>query len=103
MGMAKPEALRTPDDRTTEERLIERLMAIVDERNEIVNCIEMDRVRALEEDESIETRMEEYAAVPRPAGAEDEAKVKKKKKKKEKKKNKGYDADKDIDTKEFPG
>ena len=43
--MAKPEALRTPDDRTTEERLIERLMAIVDERNEIVNCIEMDRVR----------------------------------------------------------
>ena len=49
--------------------------------------------RALEEDESIETHMEEYAAVPRPAGAEDEAKVKKKKKKKEKKKkkkNKGY-------------
>ena len=43
--MAKPEALRTSDDRTTEERLIERLMAIVDERNEIVNCIEMDRVR----------------------------------------------------------
>ena len=40
--------------------------------------------------------MEEYAAVPRPAGAEDEAKVKKKKKKKEKKKkkkNKGYVSD----------
>ena len=70
-----------------EERLINRLMAIVDERNEIVNCIEMDRVRALEEDESIETHMEEYAAVKPPEG-DDEAKAKKKKKKKEKKKKK---------------
>merc|ERR1712029_363082 len=89
--MAKPDALKTEEDRGS------RLMAIVDERNEIVNCIEMDRVRALEEDESIETHMEEYAAF-KPPDAADEVKAKKKKKKKEKKKkkkNKGYDADKD--------
>ena len=104
--MAKPDALKSSDDRGKEERLIERLMAIVDERNEIVNCIEMDRVRALEEDDAIETHMEEYAAVKPGPEAEDEAKTKKKKKKKEKKKKrreKGYDADKDIDTKECPG
>ena len=103
--MAKPDALKSSDDRGKEERLIERLMAIVDERNEIVNCIEMDRVRALEEDDAIETHMEEYAAVKPGPEAEDEAKTKKKKKKKEKKKKrreKGYDADKDIDTKECP-
>ena len=103
--MAKPDALKSSHDRGKEERLIERLMAIVDERNEIVNCIEMDRVRALEEDDAIETHMEEYAAVKPGPDAEDEAKTKKKKKKKEKKKkrrDKGYDADKDIDTKEYP-
>lgn len=100
--MAKPDALRTDDDKKNEDKLIERLMAIVSQRNEIVDCLEMDRLRELEEDESIEIHMGEYAAIKPPP--EDEKKKKKKKKeKKKKKKDKTYDADKDIDTSEFPG
>ena len=100
--MAKPDALRTDNDKQKEDKLIERLMAIVSQRNEIVDCLEMDRVRALEEDESIEIHMEEYAAVKPPENDAQSKKKKKKKEKKKKKKNKDYDADKDIDTKEFP-
>merc|ERR1712156_201190 len=50
--MAKPDALRTPEDKDMEDSLIERLMAIVSQRNEIVDCLEMDRLRELEEDNS---------------------------------------------------
>lgn len=102
--MAKPDALRTDGDKILEDKLIERLMAIVSQRNEIVDCLEMDRLRELEEDESIEIHMEEYAAI-KPQDEDDLAKKKKEKKKKEKKKkkaDKAYDADKDIDTSEFP-
>jgi len=42
-------------------------MEIVAQRNEIVDCLEMDRLRELEEDESIEVHMGEFAAV-KPAG-----------------------------------
>ena len=102
--MAKPDALRTSEDKTREEKLISRLVSVVTQRNEVVDCLEMDRQRALEEDESIETHMEEYAAI-KPSVDTDEKASKKKKKKKEKKKkqkDKSYDADKDVDTKEFP-
>lgn len=102
--MAKPDALRTDGDKILEDKLIERLMAIVSQRNEIVDCLEMDRLRELEEDESIEIHMGEYAAI-KPQDEEDLLKKKKEKKKKEKKKkkaDKAYDADKDIDTSEFP-
>ena len=77
-------------------------MSIVSQRNEIVDCLEMDRLRELEEDESFEHHMGEYAAV-KPPPEVDEATAKKKKKKREKKKkrkDKNYDADKDIDTSE---
>ena len=102
--MAKPDALRTNEDKIQEEKLISRLISVVTQRNEVVDCLEMDRLRALEEDESIETHMEEYAAI-KPSENADEKTSKKKKKKKEKKKkrkDKSYDADKDVDTKEFP-
>ncbi len=102
--MAKPDALRTDEDKVLEDKLIERLMATVSQRNEIVDCLEMDRLRELEEDESIEIHMGEYAAI-KPPDDEDSSKKKKKKQKKEKKKkkmNKSYDADKDVDTSEFP-
>ena len=102
--MAKPDALRTDEDKGLEDKLIERLMAIVSQRNEIVDCLEMDRLRELEEDESIEIHMGEYAAI-KPQDEDEMLKKKKEKKKKEKKKkkkDKAYDADKDIDTSEFP-
>ncbi len=102
--MAKPDAMRTDEDKIKEDKLIERLMVIVGSRNEIVDCLEMDRLRELEEDESIEIHLGEYAAI-KPPDDEDASKKKKKKAKKEKKKkklSKSYDADKDIDTSEFP-
>jgi len=102
--MAKPDALRTDEDKILEDKLISRLMAIVSQRNEIVDCLEMDRLRELEEDESIEIHLGEYAAI-KPQDEEEMLKKKKDKKKKEKKKkkkDKDYDADKDIDTSEFP-
>merc|ERR1712113_1051371 len=102
--MAKPDALRTDDDKVLEDKLIDRLMAIVTNRNEIVDCLEMDRLRELEEDESIEIHLGEYAAI-KPPDEEEMAKKKKetkKKEKKKKKKDKAYDDDKDIDTSEFP-
>merc|ERR1711936_582563 len=58
--MAKPDALRTPEDKDVEDKLIERLMVTVSQRNEIVDCLEMDRLRELEEDESIEIHFGEY-------------------------------------------
>ena len=103
--MAKPDALKTDDDKIREEKLISRLVSVVTQRNEVVDILEMDRLRALEEDESIETHMEEYAAIKPSDNAADGKVSKKKKKKKEKKKkrkDKSYDADKDVDTKEFP-
>ena len=103
--MAKPDALRTPEDKDMEDSLIERLMATVSQRNEIVDCLEMDRLRELEEDESIEIHFGEYAAI-KPDDDDNtmlkKKKEKKKKEKKKKKKDKAYDADKDIDTSEIP-
>merc|ERR1712062_47112 len=96
--MAKPDALRTPEDKDMEDSLIERLMATVSQRNEIVDCLEMDRLRELEEDESIEIHFGEYAAIK----PDDDDNTMLKKKKEKKKKDKAYDADKDIDTSEIP-
>ena len=104
ISMAKPDALKTPEDKEHEDKLISRLVSVVTQRNEVVDCLEMDRLRALEEDESIESHMEEYAAIKPPEDADEKTskKKKKKKEKKKKKKDKTYDADKDVDTKEFP-
>merc|ERR1712141_763402 len=103
--MAKPDALRSPEDKDMEDSLIERLMATVSQRNEIVDCLEMDRLRELEEDESIEIHFGEYAAI-KPDDDDNtmqkKKKEKKKKEKKKKKKDKAYDADKDIATSEIP-
>ncbi len=43
--MAKPDSQRTDDDKLKEEQLITRMMEVVQERNEIVDCLEMDRLR----------------------------------------------------------
>jgi len=54
----------------------------------------MDRLRELEEDESIEVHMGEFAAVRPPEGEEKTKKKKKEKEKKKKKKDKVHDDDK---------
>lgn len=96
------DASKCEEDKAREDKLIARLMEIVSQRNEIVDCMEMDRLRELEEDESIEIHMGEYAAIKPTVDDNIKKKMKKKKEKKSKKKDKNFDADKDVDTKEFP-
>jgi len=99
--MSKPESQRTEEDRVREEKLIAKLVEVVGHRNEIVDCLEMERLREIDEDNAIEDHMSNYAAVkpeePKKHGIE---KILKRKKKKKKSKIKGVDADKDIDTSE---
>lgn len=97
-----------------------RLVEIVELRNEIIECLEMDRVRAAEEDDSISTSLNSYASRRDEqqsgvnAGQKTDKektpeqtlskKEKSKKAKKDKKKKKSssdlLDADKDVDESE---
>ena len=94
--MSKPECQRTDDDKMSEERLIAKLVEIVTQRNEIVDCLEMDRIRELDEDTAIEDHMSNYAAV-KPV---EQPKKGLKKILKRKKKKKDKDDEKDVDTSE---
>ncbi|XP_058061965.1 MICAL-like protein 1 isoform X2 [Anopheles bellator] len=60
--MAQPERNKTDSDKEKEEALIARLVEIVQLRNEVVECLEMDRIREAEEDLSIKQSIEERAA-----------------------------------------
>ncbi|XP_011308713.1 MICAL-like protein 1 isoform X2 [Fopius arisanus] len=60
--MCQPEATKTDFDKQREEKLIQRLVEIVERRSEIVECLEMDRRREVEEDKSINLHMGLYAA-----------------------------------------
>lgn len=96
--MSKAECQRTEEDKKKEEKLIARLVEIVGLRNEIVDCLEMDRLRELDEDTAIEDHMSNYAAVKpvnaaKKGGLEKILKIKKRKKK-------DKDPEKDIDTSE---
>ena len=90
-----------PAEKAKEEKLIAKLVEVVSHRNEIVDCLEMERLREIDEDNAIEDHMSNYAAVqpeePTKKGLE---KILKRRKKKKKDKVKGIDADKDIDTSE---
>merc|ERR1712228_218106 len=92
--MAKPECQRTDDDKVSEERLINKLVEIVTQRNEIVDCLEMDRLRELDEDTAIEDHMSNYAAVKPEETKKGLSKMLRIKKKKKKDK----EDEKDIDT-----
>lgn len=59
--ITQPEATKTDFDKQREETLIQRLVEIVERRNEIVECLEMDRRREIEEDRSIHREMDLYA------------------------------------------
>jgi len=97
--MSKPECQRTDDDKMSEEKLIAKLVEIVTQRNEIVDCLEMDRVRELDEDTAIEDHMSNYAAV-KPAELPKKG-LNKILKRKKKKKDKDKDDEKDVDTSEM--
>ena len=98
--MNKPESQRTDDDKASEERLIAKLVEVVSQRNFIVDCLEMDRRRELDEDTAIEDHMSSYAAV-KPEEKPQIALMKMLKRRKKKKKNK--DDEKDVDTSEMKG
>lgn len=48
--MAKPDQNKTDSDKAKEEALIARLVEIVTLRNEVVDCLDRDRLREREED-----------------------------------------------------
>lgn len=87
--MEKPESEKTDEDRQKEEELTLELIDIVDQRNSIIDSIEMDRRRELEEDHSVQEQLEiKNGDLPIPAEIKQKSsgKNKKSKAKKEKKK-----------------
>ncbi|XP_076243448.1 MICAL-like protein [Calliopsis andreniformis] len=60
--MSQHESTKTDSDKQREEALIQRLVEIVEKRNEIVESLEMDRRREIEEDRSINKHMDLFAA-----------------------------------------
>ncbi|XP_034171834.2 MICAL-like protein isoform X2 [Osmia lignaria lignaria] len=106
--MSQQESMKTDFDKQREEALIKRLVEIVERRNEIVDCLEMDRRREIEEDKSIHKHMDLFAVknkneiLNRDSGHSRKTKAKENKSKdktKEKKFKKilKKDIDKDID------
>lgn len=59
--MGRPERNKTDSDKAQEEELIRRLVEVVERRNEIIECLDMDRKREVEEDRSIHHHLEQYA------------------------------------------
>lgn len=49
-SMAQPERNKTDSDKEMEDALIARLVQVVQQRNEVIECFEMDRLREMEED-----------------------------------------------------
>ncbi|XP_039293179.1 titin isoform X2 [Nilaparvata lugens] len=102
--MLCPEQNKTDSDKEREEELIQRLVDIVERRNEIVQCLEMDRLREAEEDRSVNAQLNTLSAAAMGFDSESSRsttpdKKGEKKIKKEKKKGK-IDIDKDIDESE---
>ncbi|XP_037938439.1 calponin homology domain-containing protein DDB_G0272472-like isoform X2 [Teleopsis dalmanni] len=106
--MAQPECNKTDTDKAREEALIARLVEVVQLRNEVIECLEMDRLREAEEDLSIKQQLELHSA----KREDDEesrrtlTKLSKKERKKQKEakklgKSKKIDADKDADESEL--
>lgn len=97
--MARPELNKTDTDKELEEKLIQRLIEVVERRDAIVQCLEMDRLREAEEDKSIHKQLDRFSQV---AITDERMKVTKKHKKKKDKHNslKMLDMDKDFDESE---
>nr|XP_033323280.1 MICAL-like protein 1 [Megalopta genalis] len=106
--MSQSESTKTDYDKQREEALIQRLVQIVERRNEIIECLEMDRRREIEEDRSIHKHMGLFAAKTKSEAPDNDindpccsrtrkGKPKKKTKEKKSKKTSKKDIDKDID------
>ena len=122
--LEKPEHSKTDSEKACEEELIQRLVDVVERRNEIIECLDMDRRREADEDRSIHSRLEQFGSLaksqlqindiqdsrkeespisttPNSSSKKKERKFfakKEKKKKKDKEKDKTHvDSDKDID------
>ncbi|XP_054723684.1 MICAL-like protein 1 isoform X2 [Uloborus diversus] len=80
--MEKPDSEKTAEDRLREEELTMELIDIVDQRNSIIDSIEMDRRREIEEDVSVQVQLEiKNAEIKEKSGKKKKVKVKKEKKK----------------------
>lgn len=83
--LLEPDSNKSDYDKLKEEILLSRLVEIVERRNEIVECLEMDRKREAEEDNSISSQLNLYTAKrdgDKDLSREGEKKEKKKKLKK---------------------
>lgn len=98
--MLKPTAQKTDSDKAREEELIKRLVQVVERRDEIVQCLEMDRVREAEEDKSISDHLNLYTSKKDEVVTVESERDKKIKKDKKKNKKKTLDLDKDVDESE---
>ena len=96
--MSKPEGQKTDEELKKEEKLIKKLVEVVGLRNEIVDCLELDRLRERDEDTAIEDHMSNYAAVK---PVEEPKKTLTKMLRIKKKKKKDRDSEKDVDTSEI--
>ncbi|XP_055681302.1 MICAL-like protein 1 isoform X2 [Lutzomyia longipalpis] len=105
--MAQPERNKTDSDKSKEEALISRLVEVVQLRNEVVDNLEMDRLREAEEDLSIKQEIEKHTAKREEDFREEVttklSKKEKKKLKEAKKSKKKSDVDKDDDETESRG
>ncbi|XP_053987182.1 MICAL-like protein 1 isoform X1 [Hylaeus volcanicus] len=110
--MSQNESTKTDFDKQKEEILIQRLIEIVERRNEIVECLEMDRRREIEEDRSIHKHMDLFAAkkknetscneIEDPSSSKTKkGKLKKRLKEKKFSRSTKKDIDKDIDETEL--
>ncbi|EDV51636.1 MICAL-like protein 1 [Drosophila erecta] len=109
--MGQPEHNKTDSDKAHEEVLINRLVKVVEMRNEVIDSLETDRVREAREDMSIKNRLHVYNSErEEPPGDPKSAdksskKLSKKERKKLKEENKlgkgkKSDLDKDVDESE---
>ncbi|XP_073984997.1 MICAL-like protein isoform X3 [Rhodnius prolixus] len=100
--MARPEANKTDSDKELEEQLIQRLVEVVERRDAIVQCLEMDRLREAEEDRSINTQLGIFTLAMAKEVKLTSSTTKKKHKKTKDKQNvmKMMDLDKDVDDSE---
>lgn len=64
--MSQPEVNKTDSDKELEEQLIQRLVEVVERRDAIVQCLEMDRIREAEEDRSISAQLNVFTKAMAP-------------------------------------
>lgn len=93
--MQKPASQKTEADAAREDRLVQRLLDVVDQRNEIIDSIEMDRRREAVEDSSVQEQMDvKNSDLTITAEIKEKGMRKNKKKHKDKKKKKNQDESK---------